>query len=145
MPAKDVYVELVQEDGFKTEARAGKHPVLIDQPGPFGGTDSGPTPLDYQLIALGGCIAHIARIVARQRNLTLQGLRIAVEGHLNTDRLLGKPAGERVGFSNIKVRVTLEADWPREQKEAFLKEVEQRCPISDNLVNSTLVTVELTG
>ncbi len=57
MPAKMVLVEVCQGGAFKTECTAGKHTVVVDQPMAAGGTDEGPTPLDYQLISLGGCIA----------------------------------------------------------------------------------------
>jgi hypothetical protein len=62
MPAKKVQVEIRQGEAFRTECRAGKHVVIIDQPAP-GGTDAGPTPLDVQLMALGGCVAAIGRII----------------------------------------------------------------------------------
>ncbi|HOJ39036.1 MAG TPA: OsmC family protein [bacterium] len=145
MPIKRVQVEVVQGEGFKTECRAGKHTLLIDQPAVMGGTDAGPTPLDYQLMALGGCLAAIARIMARQRNLTLRAVKVSLEADLNTDRLLGKPAADRVGFSAIKASVSLDADLSLEEKKAFLKEVEERCPVSDNLINPTPVTVVLAG
>jgi uncharacterized OsmC-like protein len=31
----------------------------------------------------------------------------------------------------------------KEEKEAFLEEVDKRCPVSDNLINLTTVSVDL--
>ena len=90
MPAKTVQVEIKQGSGFKTECRAGKHLVVIDQPAPAGGTDAGPTPLDVQLMVLGGCLAAIGRIIANQRKLVMRGIEVTVEGEIDTDGLLGK-------------------------------------------------------
>lgn len=143
MPVKTVQVELTQGNSYRTECRAGTHTVIIDQPVAAGGTDTGPTPLDYQLIALGGCLAAIGRIIANQRRLPIRGFRVTVSGEINTDRLLGKPVPTRVGFSAIKVAVAIDADMSQEEKLKLLHEIDERCPISENLQNATPVTVTL--
>jgi len=143
MPAKKVLVEVRQGAGFKTECVAGPHTVVVDQPAAAGGTDEGPTPLDYQLISLGGCITAIGRIIANQRHLPVRSIRVSVEGELNTDRLLGKAAQDRIGFSSIKAVVEIDADLSREEKARLLQEIDGRCPISDNLKNPTPVAIVL--
>jgi len=145
MAAKKVHVEVCQGSGFKTECKAGKHTVIIDQPLSGGGTDAGPTPLDYQLIALGGCIAAIGRVVAMQRKIPVRGIRVSVEGDVNTDGLLGKPSQDRMGLSAIKAKVQIDADLSVEEKTALLHEIDKRCPISDNLNNISPVAIELVG
>lgn len=143
MPLKNVQVEVKQNASFRTECTAGKHTVVIDQPAAAGGTDTGPTPLDYQLIALGGCIAAIGRIIANQRKLPIHGFRVTVNGEINTDGLLGKTGTGRVGFSTIKAAVTIDADLTKEEKAKLLHEIDLRCPISENLQNVTPVSVTL--
>jgi uncharacterized OsmC-like protein len=143
MPTKKVLVEVRQGGAFKTECTAGKHMVVVDQPAAAGGTDEGPTPLDYQLISLGGCIAAVGRIIANQRRLPIRGIRVSVEGELNTDRLLGKTAQDRAGFSSIKAAVAIDADLSREEKAKLLTEIDDRCPISDNLKSPTPVAIVL--
>ena len=143
MPAKKVQVQITQGEGFKTECRAGKHSIIIDQPTMSGGTDAGPTPLDVQLIALGGCIAAIARIVANQKKVNIRGLEITVDGDIDTDGLLGKPSSKRVGFTAITASVKIDADMSVKEKEEFLHAVDARCPISENLANITPISVVL--
>ena len=143
MPAKKVQVEIKQGAGFKTECRAGKHLVIIDQPAPAGGTDAGPTPLDVQLIALGGCVAAIGRIIANQRKLAVRGIEVTVEGDIDTDGLLGKSTASRVGFSAITARVKIDADMTATEKQQLLHDIDARCPISENLKNITPVSVVL--
>jgi len=143
MAEKTVVVELVQERGFRTDCRAGVHTVVIDQPKEAGGTGAGPTPLDYQLLALGGCIAAIGRIVAMQKRLPVKTIRVRVEGTIDTDALLGKRADLRVGFSSVTAQVSVDAEMSRQEKEQFVAEVERRCPISDNLQHETPVRVVL--
>jgi putative redox protein len=143
MPAKKVLVEIKQGEGFRTECRAGKHTVIIDQPAPAGGTDVGPTPLDVQLMALGGCVAAIGRIIANQKKLIVRGIEVTVEGDIDTDGLLGKPSGKRVGFSAITARVKIDSAMSVAEKEKFLHEIDLRCPISENLQNTTPVSMIL--
>lgn len=143
MPAKKVQVEIKQGAGFRTECKVGKHTVIIDQPAPAGGTDAGPTPLDVQLMALGGCVAAIGRIIANQRKLAVRGIEVTVEGDIDTDGLLGKPTQQRVGFSAITARVKIDADMSPAEKEQFLHDIDARCPISENLQNATPVNMIL--
>ena len=143
MPVKKVQIEVIQGANFKTECRAGKHLIIIDQPANAGGTDEGPTPLDVQLMALGGCIASIGRIVAMQRHLNVRGFEILLEGALDTDGLLGKPSDKRVGLSTITVRMKIDTDLGREEQQKLLNEIEKRCPVSDNLKNATPISVTL--
>jgi putative redox protein len=143
MPAKKVLVEVRQGGSFKTECAAGKHVVVVDQPIVAGGTDEGPTPLDYQLFSFGACITAIGRIIINQRHLPVRSIRVSVEGELNTDRLLGKAAQDRAGFSSIRAVVEIDADLSREEKARLLQEIDDRCPISDNLKNPTAVAITL--
>ena len=48
-------------EGFQISAQLGNHRVVIDQPRSAGGSDSGPTPLEYFLFSLAGCVASIGR------------------------------------------------------------------------------------
>lgn len=140
---KTVEIKAVLGAGMKIECSAGRHMVLIDQPKPAGGTDAGPTSLEYLMCALAGCIGSIGRLVAHQRRIALRGMEIAVSGSLDTDVLLGRSKQSRAGFDGITVRVKIDADLTDEQKREFLKEVDERCPVSDNLRQVTTVTSEV--
>lgn len=142
MAAKKVQVEVRQAAGFRTECRSGKHVVVIDQPAP-GGADAGPSPLEVQLMALGGCIAAIGRLIANQRRLPVRGFQITLEGEIDTDRAAGNSVTPRAGFSAIMARVKIDTDLSPAEQEKYLRAIEERCPISDNLANATSVSVVL--
>lgn len=133
MASKHVRVDLHQGPGFRTECRTGPHTVVIDQPATFGGTNAGPTPLELQLMAVGGCIAGIGRIVANQRRLAIRSISVVVEGELETDRSLGKPTQARAGFGVIRAKVDIDADLSQAEKQRLLRDIDERCPISDGL------------
>ena len=143
MPQKTVTVESTLGDKFVIKSDIRGHEVIIDQPANAGGTDSGPTPLELGFVSLAGCIGTIGRIVAMQKRIELRGMSIKVEGPLDTDGLLGKPIDGRVGFEGITISVDVDADMSDEEKEAFIHEVDARCPVSENLLNATPIHVKL--
>ncbi len=141
MAVKTVKVESVLDAKFKLESTVHGHKVIVDQPVNAGGTDGGPSPLEYLMVSLAGCIGAISRIVAMQKRITLRGMKITVEGDINTDGLLGKPTDDPVGFKEFRVLVDIDADMTAEEKETFIHEVDARCPVSFNLLNQTPVKI----
>lgn len=144
MALKQVSVDAIQVDGFKIETKSRQHISIVDQPVSGGGTDAGPTPLDYLFVSLAGCIVTIGHIVAKQRRLPVRKIEVHVEGELDSDVLMGKTNSIRAGYSDIRVHTKIDADMDQEEKEAFLREIDARCPISDNIHNLTPIkfTVE---
>lgn len=140
MPIKTVSVDANIIEGFKVEAKTGNHVSLVDQPVPMGGSDAGPSPVDYFLIALAGCIATMARIIGKQKRYEYRGINIKVDGDLDTDVLMGIKTEPRPGFYDIRVHISIDSDMTQEQKEAFVEEIDSRCPISDNIVNASKVS-----
>ena len=80
MPIKTVSVSASQIDGFKIESTSRQHKSIIDQPPAMGGTDAGPTPLEYLFISLAGCIVTIGHIVAKGQRDSSVG-RAVVDGN----------------------------------------------------------------
>ncbi len=136
---KSVTVEAKQLDGFKIETKSRGHIALVDQPPAGGGTDAGPTPLEYLFVSLAGCVVTIGHIIAKQRHLPVRSIEVKVEGTLDTDILMGKSTETRAGFSGVRVYTKFDADMTHEEKVQFLKDIDARCPISDNIHNLTPV------
>ena len=140
---KTVTVSATGPEGWVVKTSAGKHLVIVDQPEALGGTDSGPSPLDYTFIALAGCLVTIAKIIAGQRKIDLRGVEVEISGDVNLAVLRGQEMNERSGFKSIQARVKIDADLTEEEKVEFLHEVDRRCPVSDNLMNPTPLEVSL--
>jgi putative redox protein len=137
---KQVQVEAHLGDRFKIESRIGNHTLVVDQPKTGGGEDAGPTPLEYFFLSLAGCIGTIGRIAAKQKRINLRSMDVKVAGELNIEGLMGRNPGQPSGFGGITVAVKMDADMTKEEKEAFLHEVDLRCPVSDNIHNATPMT-----
>ena len=130
-------------DSWVVTTHSGKHVSIVDQPEAMGGTDSGPSPLDYMFVALGGCLVTVSKIVAGQQKIDLRDVEIEITGDLNLAVLRGQEKNERAGFTSITAKVKVDADLSKEEKKAFLEEVDKRCPVSENLMNLTPVIVDL--
>lgn len=126
------------EDGFRTEICA-SHKFVIDQPKAGGGNDEGPNPLEIFLSSLPACICAIGRIIARQRRLNVRSINVSLEADIDKDFLMGKTKEGRAGFTEIRTFVDVDADMTLAEKQAFIKEVEERCPIADNMMTGTRV------
>ncbi len=144
MAIKRISISAQMGDDFAIKSQIRGHNVVIDQPKP-GGSDLGPTPLEYFLFSLAGCVASIARIAAGQQKIDLRGMRVVVEGDLNPEGLLGKPTNDRVGFQSIEIAAEIDADMSDDEKQAFLDEVCARCPLHDNIHYTTVVAHELSA
>jgi putative redox protein len=142
---KKVQIEARLGERFRMEAKVHNHLVVVDQPQAGGGDDGGPTPLEYLLVSLAGCITAIGRIIATQRKINLRSMTVKVEGELDVEVLLGKNKTDRAGFKGLKALVAVDADLSAEEKKEFIHEIERRCPVSDNLSQLTPILVELEG
>jgi len=140
---KRVSVNTQMAEGFAVRADIRGHQVVIDQPEAARGQNQGPTPLEYFLFSLGGCICTIGRIAAMQQKIELRGMKVSVEGDYNPAGLLGKPSDDRTGFQQIQVSAEIDADMTDEEKQVFLDAVCERCPLHDNIKLETRVTHHL--
>ncbi len=124
------------QDGFRTEINC-SHNFIVDQPTAMGGNDEGANPMELFLASLPACICAIGRIISNQKRLNVRSIDVDVEGSIDKDFLMGKTEEGRAGFTEIKTNVTVDADMSQEEKEAFVEEIERRCPIADNIINKS--------
>jgi putative redox protein len=60
--------------GFAQEIVAGKHRLKADEPLSAGGTETGPTPYELLLAALGACTAMTVTMYAKRKNWPLDAI-----------------------------------------------------------------------
>ncbi len=140
---KTITVTANMGQGYAIHADIREHKMVIDQPTAGGGTNEGPSPLEYFLFSLGGCIASIARIAASQQKVELRAMQVVVSGELDPAGLMGKETPNRAGFQAINVSASMDTDLTVEAQAAFLDEVCARCPLHDNIKLSTEVVHSL--
>ncbi|WP_010664362.1 OsmC family protein [Marinilabilia salmonicolor] len=127
----------------KFVAKARNFEIVIDEPENLGGTNAGPNPVEYILAGYAGCINVMGHIIAKEQGIELNGMEISLEGDLDPDKLFGKPTDARAGYQEIRLRVKPDSSATPEQLKKWIDEVESRCPVNDNLANTTPVKVEV--
>lgn len=126
-------------DSTKTYIKTGNHNIVIDEPPAFGGEDSAPSPVAMLLASLAGCINAIGQWVAGEMGFKIKGLFINIDGEVDGGAFFTGSREKRAGFSSIDVSLKLEADITDKQRELWFKNVTERCPVTDNLINGTMV------
>ncbi|MCY0884085.1 MAG: OsmC family protein [Acidianus infernus] len=127
----------------KSEIKVRHFTLVVDEPEYFGGTDSGPNPLEYLLTALAGCISITLQLVAREKGIKVRNVSLEITGTLDTDKFLGKDMNKRAALNKIKVNLSVDADAPKEVIEKLVEETETRRPVTDTLKNGTTVEINL--
>lgn len=103
----------------------------------------GPSPIEYILAGYAGCINAVGKLVAKEQGIVLKSLQVEITGTLSLDKYQGKISYERAGFKSVEVVVKPTSDASLEALQEWLIAVENRCPVQDNLVNPTPVSVVL--
>lgn len=116
--------------------------IVIDEPPELGGEDRGPNPVEIVLAGLIGCLNVVTHLIARERNIPIRSLRFEAEGELNPQKLLGQPTEDRPGYKRIGIRLIIDSDATDDSIAELIRVVETRCPVSDNLGNSTPLHIE---
>jgi len=117
--------------------------LVVDEPEDLGGTDENANPVEYILAGLAGCLNVVGHLVAKELGFTINKLKIDVTGNINPDKLFGVSTNERAGFKHIDLKLVPETDASIEVLAEWLKIVQERCPVKDNLTNITPVKVSV--
>ena len=142
MTISTIKVGAKMKDAFRTEIQC-SNPFVIDQPVASGGNNEGPNPLEVFLASLPACICALARIIANQNRIKLNGVEVNVEGDIDKDFLMGTTTEGRAGFIEIRTYVKIDAVMTEEEKKKFLHDIEVRCPIADNMANKSILIAEV--
>jgi uncharacterized OsmC-like protein len=115
----------------------------VDHPECFASEDNGPTPVEYVLVGLAGCLTAGVAAVAQHRGIQLRSVTATIKGQMNILGILGADPDVRNGFEAITVSYDIDADATREDIEALVAQSQKRSAVFDVITNPTNVTVEL--
>ena len=99
-------------------------------------------PVEYFLGSVLGCINSTGTMVARDMDVDIESLEIAVEGDLDYSTYLGKESDDRTGLQGLEVSLDVETAGDADL-DAWLAAVKERCPVTDNVENETPLQVSL--
>ena len=114
-----------------------------DHPLAFAAQDNGATPVEYVLVALGGCLTAGVASIAQQRNIQLHSVQATIEAQHDLHGILGADPDVRNGFSGVKVTYTIDADATADEIRALVAQSQKRSAVYDILTNPTDVVVDV--
>ena len=112
-----------------------------DHPQQFAAEDNAPTPVEYVLVGLGGCLTAGIAAVAQQRQVQLRSVTATLSAEMDLHGILGADPDVRNGFSGVSVSYQIEADASEEDVRAIVAQSQKRSAVYDILTNPTDVTV----
>lgn len=132
MPASPTVIQVSATgqwvSGFKTNIAIRDFPRFpMDEPEDFGGTDAGPSPMEYVTAALNGCKGVMISMIAKEMNFSFNGLDLSTTGTIDTRGLMGEN-GISPHFQEIHFTVEINTQESDERMAQLKKEVERRCP-----------------
>lgn len=128
-------MEVTLIHNFHKEAKIRQFTVICDEPEDIGGSNKAPRPTEYLLASLGFCLTSILGIYASVMRVTVDSVKLMLEGFRDDRGLLGIEQ-TRPGFSRIEVEWHIESREPADKIAKLIKTVEEKCPVTDMIVNS---------
>ncbi|WP_185827465.1 OsmC family protein [Halomonas nitroreducens] len=127
----------------ETQAHRQRSTFDTDHPEVFASEDHGPTPVEYVLVGLAGCLTAGIAAVAQHRGIQLHSVTARVEGSMDIQGILGMDSEVRNGFDAVRVCFDIDADASREEIAALVAQSQKRSAVFDLLTNPTDVMVTL--
>ena len=125
---------VVRGDGvsYAQNIVAGSHRLIVDEPVAAGGANSGPTPYDLLLAALGACTSMTVGMYARRKNWPLQGVVVRLR-HARIHAEDCATCETKDGFlDRIECELELAGELSTEQRSKLL-EISEKCPVHRTL------------
>jgi uncharacterized OsmC-like protein len=115
----------------------------LDEPEVLLGHNLGTNPVEYLLVALSGCLTTSLVAYAAAQGIKLKGVESRYEGDIDLRGFLGIAPDVKVGFEQIRVYFTIDADIADGQKEELVRMAQKYSPVFNTIFNPTQVSVQL--
>lgn len=133
----------VDGENWRSEVKVRDHIVTMDLPASFAGTDRGPKPTEFVLVALASCHEVTYRLVAESLGIPLDGVSVTVTGVSDARGFVGLDQHFRAGFLEVRGMVTLDTPANDTDVERLRQMVERHCPVLDDLRSPVPVSMEV--
>jgi uncharacterized OsmC-like protein len=114
--------------GFAQEITAGSHHLRADEPLSAGGTETGPTPYDLLLAALGSCTSMTIALYARRKQWPLNGVTIRLRHSRAHAEDCAASETHDARLTVIDREIELDGSLDESQR-ARLLAIANRCPV----------------
>ncbi len=128
--------------GFAQEVIAGSHRIASDEPLAAGGTDTGPSPYDLLLAALGSCTSMTVAMYARRKAWPLREVTVRLRhSRIYADDCADCETKEGM-LDRIERDIELTGTLTEDQRGKLL-EISNRCPVHRTLTSEIDIKTRL--
>jgi putative redox protein len=128
--------------GLAQEIEAGGHRLIADEPIEAGGTDTGASPYELLLAALGACTSMTISMYARRKRWPLEGVTVRLRhAKIHAEDCAECETKEGM-LDRIEREITLTGPLDAEQRGRLL-EIANRCPVHRTLVSEIDIRTRL--
>lgn len=113
----------------------------MDHPAVLVGQDNGPTPVEFLLHGLAGCITSGIANIAAARGVKLTSVESMVEGTMDLAGILGLSDEVRNGYQQINVTFKIAGDAPPEKLREIVEQSRNRSAVYDVITNAVPVNI----
>jgi uncharacterized OsmC-like protein len=120
--------------GFAQEIQAGRHRIVADEPASVGGTDTGPSPYDLLLAALGACTSMTVGMYARRKAWPLEEVTV----HLRHSKIHATDCAECETQEGMLGRIERDIHFTgplTDEQRSKLLEIANKCPVHRTLTS----------
>jgi len=132
------------EEGFRTAITVRGFELVADEPAAAGGNDSGPTPYELLLGALGACASMTLVMYAKRKGWPLNEVVIRLREARSHAADCEHCETEAVGIRRIERQVELHGPLAEEQRQRLLQ-IADRCPIKQTLERGLVIESDRSG
>src|SRR5438094_1548384 len=120
--------------GFAQEIEIGSHELFADEPVSYGGTDTGASPYDLVLAALGACTSMTIGLYARKRSWPLEKITVSLKHSKIHAKDCEECETKEGKIDRIELDIQLSGSLTDEQR-AKLIEIAGKCPVHQTLTS----------
>lgn len=131
------------KQGFRSEVKLRHHVLTVDEPAGIGGSDTGPTPIELVLAALGTCQEITYRAFATALGIPLDEVAVTVEGDIDFRGFFAIDDTVRPGFGALRVKVHLHSGASAADLARLTDTVNRHCPVLDMLTRPVPASLEV--
>lgn len=125
---KTVRAEAQWKGTYRNDLGVRDFNFVIAEPEKLGGNNEGPTPMEYVIGALNGCLSIVVEMVAKERGIALHDLKISAAGLVDQRGLFGT-ADVSPHFQSVDLQVSMATDASPAELSVFQHDVLKRCPV----------------
>ena len=117
---------------FAQHVEVGTHRIRADEEADKGGDDSGATPHEFLLAALGSCTAMTLKVYAERKGWPLRDVHVTLTG------------SHADGRFTINRQIALDGDLDADQRQRLI-EIADKCPVHKTLMGDITITTNATA